>query len=243
MQFDVRNKFNIYIDFDGTITNIDVGEQMFVKFGDPEKCKNVIDEWIDGKTSSRTVWIELCKTVSDFNENDFDKFIDEVELDPYFLEFIEYCKSNNFAVTILSDGLDYYINKIASKNKFDDLKIFSNTLKVEKDKQLVPSFPFGDEECSNCANCKRNHILNSSSDDEINIYIGDGYSDTCAAQYCDYIFAKRSLLKYCEKNRIPYYPFNNFSDVKKIVEQLSAKRKIKKRHQASLKRRDAYMQG
>ena len=85
--------------------------------------------------------------------------------------------------------------------------------------------------------------MNSSRDDEINIYIGDGYSDTCAAQYCDYIFAKRSLLKYCEKNRIPYYPFNNFSDVKKIVGQLSAKRKIKKRHQASLKRRDAYMQG
>ncbi|MBK8945520.1 MAG: MtnX-like HAD-IB family phosphatase [Ignavibacteriae bacterium] len=238
-----NKKFNIYIDFDGTITNIDVGEHMFIKFGDPQKCQSVIDEWVDGKISSVKVWIELCKTVKNFNETEFDKFLDEVELDPYFLEFVEYCKTNNFSTTILSDGLDYYINKISKKYKFDDLKIFSNKLLINENNSLIPSFPYGDEECKDCANCKRNHILNSSSEEDINIYIGDGYSDTCAAQHCDYIFAKRSLLKYCEKNRIPYFPFNNFNDVLKIVTQLANKKKIKKRHQASLKRRDAFMQG
>lgn len=238
-----NKKFNIYIDFDGTITNIDVGEHMFIKFGDPKKCQSVIDEWVDGKISSVKVWIELCKTVKDFNETEFDLFLDEVELDPYFLEFIDFCKINNFSTTILSDGLDYYINKISQKYKFDDLKIYSNKLLIDENNSLIPSFPYGDEECKDCANCKRNHILNSSGEDDINIYIGDGYSDTCAAEYCDYIFAKRSLLKYCEKNRIPFYPFNTFNDVLKIVTQLANKKKIKKRHQASLKRRDAFMQG
>ena len=58
-----------------------------------------------------------------------------------------------------------------------------------------------------CANCKRNHILNSSSDDDITIYIGDGWSDTCAAEHCDFIFAKKSLLKYCEAKWISILPF------------------------------------
>ena len=45
------------------------------------------------------------------------------------------------------------------------------------------------------ANCKKNHIINHSSDDDITIYIGDGNSDKDAAQYCDFIFAKNDLLK------------------------------------------------
>jgi len=243
MQKSEKNNIKIYIDFDGTITQTDIGEHMFLKFGDPKKSQSIINEWISGKINSKTVWIELCKTVENFNKVEFNKFLETVEIDPYFLEFTEYCKKKEFPVVILSDGLDYYIDKITKKFHFEDLTLFSNKLSFDKDNNLIPSFPFTDEECTECANCKRNHILNSSDDDDITIYIGDGYSDTCAAEYCDYIFAKRSLLKFCEKNRVPYFPFKTFMDVQKIVEQLSSKKKIKKRHQASLKRRDAFMQG
>ena len=58
-----------------------------------------------------------------------------------------------------------------------------------------------------------------------------------------FIFAKRSLLKFCEQNGVPYYPFKTFADVQKIVEQLSSKKKVKKRHRALLKRKEAYCQG
>jgi 2-hydroxy-3-keto-5-methylthiopentenyl-1-phosphate phosphatase len=94
-----------------------------------------------------------------------------------------------------------------------------------------------------CANCKRNHILNSSGEEDITVYIGDGWSDTCAAEHCDIIFAKRSLLKYCEENGLPYHPFKTFSDVRKIMETIIAKKRVKKRQRATLKRKEAYMQG
>ncbi len=239
----ITRSFKIYIDFDGTITQTDIGEHMFLQFGDPVKSQQIIDEWLAGNINSKTVWIELCKTIKNWNEKEFDKFLDTMEIDPYFIEFIEYCEKNNHAVTILSDGLDYYINKIAGKYKFEYLPIFSNKLSFDQKGNLIPLFPYTDEECKECANCKRNHILNSSGDEDITIYIGDGYSDTCAAEHCDFIFAKRSLLKYCEKNGLPYFQFNTFKDVQKIVPQLANKKKIKKRHQAVLKRRDAYMQG
>ena len=235
--------FKIYIDFDGTITKRDIGEHMFLEFGDPIKSQEIIDEWVAGKINSKTVWRELCKTIKNFDDNKFDEFLDTMEIDDYFIDFLEYCDENDFPVTILSDGLDYYIDKIAKKFNFDHVPLFSNKLTFDENKNLIPTFPYTDEECKDCANCKRNHILNSSSDEDITIYIGDGYSDKCAAEHSDYIFAKKSLLKYCEQNGLPYFQFKDFEDVKKIVVQLANKKKIKKRHQASLKRRDAYMQG
>ena len=243
MKIENPTSFKIYIDFDGTITTKDIGEHMFLEFGDPEECKRIIENWLAGKLNSKEVWTQLCKTVSDFNEEKFDKFLESISIDPYFHKFIEYAHSKNFEVTILSDGLDYYINKVQTRENFDNLKLFCNKLVFSEDGDLVPQFPFTDEECEKCANCKRNHILDSSDDEDITIYIGDGWSDTCAAEHCDYIFAKRSLLKFCEQNGVPYYPFKTFADVQKIIEQLSSKKKVKKRHRALLKRKEAYCQG
>jgi 2-hydroxy-3-keto-5-methylthiopentenyl-1-phosphate phosphatase len=60
--------------------------------------------------------------------------------------------------------------------------------------------------------------------------------------YCDFVFAKDNLLKYCEKERIPFFPFKNFKDVQHIMMKLLSKKRLKKRHQAELKRREAYVQ-
>lgn len=235
--------FKIYIDFDGTITTKDVGEHMFLKFGEPEKCKTIISKWLDGELNSKEVWIQLCATIRNFDGSEFDEFLKNFSIDPYFNSFVEYSKNNEFPIQILSDGLDFYIDKIAKREKLTDLNFYCNKLTFDSKNNLIPLFPYTDEECDKCANCKRNHILNSSSDEDITIYIGDGWSDTCAAEHCDFIFAKRSLLKYCEQNGLPYFPFKTFADVQKIVEQLRLKKKIKKRHRAVLKRKEAYMQG
>ena len=243
MKITQPRKFKIYIDFDGTITTKDIGEHMFLEFGEPEKCKEIIGDWLKGNLNSKEVWVQLCETVKDFDQQKFEKFLETFEIDEYFHQFLEYSRYHEFDLMVLSDGLDYYIDKVSKREKFTDLQIFCNKLTIDKNNKLIPTFPHTDEECDKCANCKRNHILNSSDDEDITIYIGDGWSDTCAAEHCDFIFAKRSLLKYCEQNGLPYFPFNTFNDVQKIVEQLRTKKKIKKRHQALLKRKEAFMQG
>lgn len=243
MNLNNNKNFKIYIDFDGTITSRDIGEHMFLEFGDPEESRRIIKKWIDGKLTSKQVWINLCETVKNFDKEKFDDFLTEFEIDHYFKDFIEYTRLNSFDVSVLSDGLDYYINKISEREGFSDLNIYSNKLTFDDNNNLIPEFPYTDEECLQCANCKRNHILNSSSDEDITIYIGDGWSDTCAAEHCDFIFAKKSLLKYCESKGLPYFPFKNFNDVKNIIEQLKNRKKIKKRHRASLKRKEAYSRG
>lgn len=235
--------FKIFIDFDGTITVRDVGEEIFLQFGNPQRAKEIVRDWIDEKINSIKTWELLCKTVQNLDINKFNSFIDSMCISSTFKTFIDYCSLNDFQVWVLSDGLDYYINRILSREFMNNLIVYSNKLTFGANNELVPSFPFTDEECKFCANCKRNHILEHSSDDDFSVYIGDGYSDKCPAQFCDFIFAKNSLLKYCEKNRIMYFPFNDFNDIMKKLDELKNKKRLRKRHQAVLKRREIYMQG
>ncbi|MBZ0177678.1 MAG: MtnX-like HAD-IB family phosphatase [Melioribacteraceae bacterium] len=235
--------FKVFIDFDGTVTKTDVGEELFLRFGDPHKAKEIISLWMEDKITSVETWERLCETVENLNRDDLNKMIDEIEIDDYFHEFLNYCESNNIEVMILSDGLDYYIDRILTREKLSHLNFVSNKVEFGKNNEMLPSFPYTDEECSQCANCKRNHVIANSGDDEYSVYIGDGYSDKCPAQYCDFIFAKKSLLKYCEKNRISYFPYSSFADVLKIFKKLQSKKRLRKRHQAELKRKEVYAQG
>ncbi len=235
--------FKIFVDFDGTITRKDVGEHMFLEFGDPVAAREIIRIWEEGKITSVDTWTLLCKTVLGFDKIKFDDFLNTIEIDTSFIQFVEYCRINNFEVRILSDGLDYYINHILSGKGIDSVEVFSNILTINENNELVPSFPYRDEDCKLCANCKRNHILDSTGDDEYSFYIGDGLSDTCPAQYSDFVFAKGSLLKYCEKNSINFFPFQSFSEVQLKIEEFRSKKRIKRKLQPELKRKEIFQQG
>jgi 2,3-diketo-5-methylthio-1-phosphopentane phosphatase len=231
--------FKIFMDFDGTVTQQDVGEEVFRKFAEEEKVNIIIDDLLNDRISSRECWIKLCSAVPSVNINEFDDFIVSIPLDHSFVKFKDYCKNENIELYILSDGFDYYIDKIFEKNRINDLTVYSNHLEIVDDK-LIPSFPYYDEAIFSSANCKRNHIINHSSEEDFTVFIGDGNSDKDSIEYCDFIFAKDDLLKFCEKERITYFPFKNFDDVIKKLDELKGKKRLKKRLRAQLKRQQAY---
>lgn len=235
--------FKIFVDFDGTITKKDVGEHMFLEFGNPDTAREIIRLWINGEITSIDTWTLLCKTIPNLDKEKFQAFLDTIEIDDEFKAFVDYCSQYGFQVTILSDGLDYYINYILNRHGINSVKLYSNRLELDEANQLIPRFPYMDEECRLCANCKRNHILDSCGDDEYSFYVGDGLSDTCPAQYCDFVFAKNSLLKFCEKNGINFFPFRTFADVRERIEEFRNKKRIKRKLQPELKRREIFQQG
>ena len=141
---------------------------------------------------------------------------------------------------MLSDGFDYYIDRLFDKAGLAGIKYYSNKLFLDLKGKLSAEYPHYDADSPTSANCKKNHIINHSSDDDYTIYIGDGNSDKEAAQFCDFIFAKNGLLKFCSKERISFYPFKDFNDVKNKLKELIAKKNLRKRHQALLKRKAAY---
>jgi len=237
----MKKEFKIFTDFDGTISSIDVGENIFLKFGGEEPSKKIFNDLLNNKISPRDHWAALCKSVGKINQRELDSFIDSVEIDSAFKDFVRFCSDNKCEIFILSDGFDYYIKKILDKEGLGNLKYYANKLEISGSR-LVPSFPYFDIDSPESANCKRNHIINNSSEDDYTVFIGDGNSDRDAIQYCDFILAKNDLLRFCEKERISYFPFRNFNDVQKIMANLTSKKKLKKRYQAELKRREIYIQ-
>jgi 2,3-diketo-5-methylthio-1-phosphopentane phosphatase len=233
--------FKIFVDFDGTISKVDVGDSIFRKFADKEKVDGIITKLLNDEISAKQSWSSLCDIAGNINKDEFDKFINSIEIDKSFHELVDYSKVNNIELFVLSDGFDYYINRILGKENINSLTIYSNKLTINASGKLIPEFPYLDEGCTSSANCKRNHIINHSSDEDYTIFIGDGNSDKFTAEFCDFIFAKDDLLKYCERERITYFPFKDFHDIVIKVKQLASKKRLKKRHQAELKRREVYM--
>ncbi len=233
------SKLKIFVDFDGTITTEDVGDAIFREFGDLQVVEKIIDDLNNDRITSRQCWDMLCRCVEKVNEGELISFIDSKKIDSTFKSFINFCNNNNIELFILSDGFDFYIQRILSREGLSHLKYFANKLHIDGTK-LIPEYPFFDPEYPIAANPKQYHIINNSSDDDYTIYIGDGNSDKEASQYCDYIFAKNSLLKFCERERISYLPFNNFDDVTLRIKELLSKKRLKKKHQAQIKRKHAY---
>jgi 2,3-diketo-5-methylthio-1-phosphopentane phosphatase len=236
-----HQKFKIFIDFDGTITKEDVGESIFRNFGDKIKVDRIIDDLLNDRITAKQSWIELCNSVDQVEVSVLNDFIYRMEVDSGFHNMIRFCEDRNIQVFILSDGFDYYIDTILNREKLVGLKYFSNHLMISQQNKLIPEFPYYDSFCRNSANCKRNHILNNSSDEDFTVYIGDGNSDKDTALYCDIIFAKESLLRYCEKERVSFLPYKTFDDVIDKLSNILLRKNLKKRYQAVLKRREAYI--
>lgn len=240
MEMDKKN-FKVFVDFDGTITRKDVGEELFIEFGDREFAKKLIADWNNDLVEPRTGWKALCENVYHAKESAIIDFLSTIEIEQSFTRFVKHCKENEFELRIISDGFDFYIKSILQRENIGTIPFSSNVLTIS-DNKLIPSFPYSAEDCKCSANCKRNYVLKHSSDDDYSVYIGDGVSDRCPIQFCDFIFAKESLLKFCEINRITYFQFKDFDDVIKRLDELKNKKRLKKRHQALLKRKEVYTQ-
>ncbi len=237
------SKVRIFIDFDGTITRKDVGASMFLEYGDHDKIYKIVEDIRQLRIPAFEGWRRLFDAVPTLDFNNMSGFIDTFEIDTSFREFVQYCETRNCSLMILSDGFEFYIKQILQREGISSIPFYSNKIIKTPEGKFLPGFPYRDEECRRCANCKRNHILNHSADDDFTIYIGNGSSDTCPALYCDYIFAKDDLLKFCEKERVTFYPYRTFADIQKTLEQFFSRKRLKKRHQAVLKRNEVYRLG
>ena len=238
------HKLKIFSDFDGTVTIYDtwleVGDY-FIR--DKKKWAEVIKDFEELKIGARECFLAECGLIENFDLDKFNEIIDKQRIDPGFSEFKNFCDSNRFPVTILSEGMDYYIGRVLANHHLEILYYGNKFVLADDNKSFSLEFPNSDSECTRCGCSKRNLILNLTSDDEISVFIGDGFSDVCAVHYADIVFAKKSLASYCWKNNITYFDFQNFSDITKKLEKILQKKIIPHRQSAKLNRRDVFIRG
>ncbi len=230
---------NVFCDFDGTITKKDLGDEVFKIFGSFEPLHSQL---FAGEITISEYWHSVFATLRPgITAGDIRRFALEQETDAYFPQFAEWCRSAGIPLAVVSDGYDAYINPVLESIGLSGLKVYCNRMIFREGSSPEPFFTGATESCR-ClsASCKRNALLKDTPDEAILVYIGDGASDYCPAEHSDIVFAKKNLAAYCNKYRVPHYPFSTFFDIYKTMKDIVTKGKLKHRHQAALRRKNAY---
>lgn len=209
----------IVSDFDGTITDRD-GLYAFIQKYAKEGWEKIEQEWTEGKISSKECLIEEFKLVPNISPELIEEFIKTIKIDEYFKDFYQFLKDKSIDFYIVSDGVDYFIDKILAKYNVNNLNIISNHGEF-KNKSFEWTFPNDSKNCINNAGTCKCEVLSGLHKQYKKIcYIGDGVSDFCVADKADILFAKLKLLSYCKEKNIPFTEYSNFNDVKNKLENI-----------------------
>jgi 2,3-diketo-5-methylthio-1-phosphopentane phosphatase len=210
----------ILCDFDGTAAKHDVGNLLFRTFAG-DACFDIVQLWKNGEISSKECLQREC-AIATVSRAELAKFCDSQELAPYFPEFVAFCDSRHIPIDIVSDGLDFYVERILANHGLNQtVDFYCNKLHFSEQSRIGVSFPFYDLGCGRCANCKGYHVMAAKSDGLEVMYIGDGLSDRCGAQAADIVVAKRGrdLEQYCEAEEIDHHKFDHFGDVLDVLKR------------------------
>lgn len=206
-------EFQIFCDFDGTITKEDtIGK--FLKFFANDKWLDIEKLWKDGKIGSRECLKQQMELVRTLSKKESEDFFDSLEIDETFLDFYNEIKKRNIKFTIVSDGFDIFIYNVLKKYNIEGIKVFAN--KLEKiDGKFIPIYDDKYKLCKRKSGvCKCNVVEVERLEKHDLIYIGDGLSDVCVSSKMNKIYAKNYLAIYLSRNNIPYIRFNSFNDIK-----------------------------
>jgi 2,3-diketo-5-methylthio-1-phosphopentane phosphatase len=208
-------KMVFFIDFDGTVTDRDTCVAMTEAFA-RGNWQELELKWQKGEISTEECARETFK-LFDASELELKKFLlDNIKIDDHFITFAEFCRQKGHEIYILSDGYDFNIETILEKYGIRGIPYFANRLIIDG-RRFDIECTYSSSTCAQCGTCKAELVEKLKPENALSIYVGDGYSDICAAKKADVIFAKGVLLSHLRQNGIPTIAYNDFSDILKWV--------------------------
>jgi 2-hydroxy-3-keto-5-methylthiopentenyl-1-phosphate phosphatase len=209
----------VWIDFDGTITQKDTLDELINKYSVDNSWELIERQWQAGLLGSREC-LEKEFSLLKIPSAELERVIQDFRVDSGIHNLLQLLRDFNVPITILSDGIDIFIEQILYNNGISDILIRSNTM-LYKEPRLELKCPHNDPGCDvNAAHCKCSSISKLGDPHKRSIYIGDGHSDLCPARKADFIFAKNALAQCLNKEK---RPFVGFSDLLDVTSFLSAK--------------------
>lgn len=210
-------KIMILSDFDGTITTKDTLVAILNTYA--PKSWHKIEKLVKSERMGSKVALRKEFSLFYINKARYVSFLKrKINIDPAFKSFLKFIKKRKIKFLILSGGFSLNIRTLLKKYKIGNLPFYANRL-LFKNKKFEIIYPYPQNGCKKCGNCKRRHLLKFKKRGYYIIYIGDSTTDRCSIKEADLVFAKWDLAKYCRKRKIPYILYETFKDIRDYLKR------------------------
>jgi 2-hydroxy-3-keto-5-methylthiopentenyl-1-phosphate phosphatase len=211
---DGAESVTIVLDYDGTITETDLLQKIAFEFGDPEVVGELDRGLDEGRITLREEitgeYATVLAPLSDVLEWVFER----TRIRPGFHELLALARGRGWRVVVVSSGFHELIEPVFEREGIE-VELYANRVDPRPEGWVV-AWRY-DDRCEVCGqSCKRSVVERLAAGDEI-VYIGDGYSDRCAAEAADRAFAIGELADYLARRGVPFETFSDFYDVARAL--------------------------
>jgi HAD superfamily phosphoserine phosphatase-like hydrolase len=191
----------VVLDWDGTVTEVDGLHMIIEEFGDRELYARTESELGRELSLHEVIRIEMGALTLPL-EDAVAWVREHVTVRPGFRAFAE-----EHEPVILSSGFSELIEPVLEREGVS-LEVRANRLDVRAD-GWHPVWR-DEAQCAECGQaCKRGGLPSGSPV----VYVGDGYSDRCAALAANRVFAREGLARYLDQKGVEYEPFADFAQL------------------------------
>jgi 2-hydroxy-3-keto-5-methylthiopentenyl-1-phosphate phosphatase len=193
----------LVLDWDGTVTEVDTLHLVLEEFGDREIYARVEGALGDSMTLNEVIAAEF-QTVTTPLDDVVEWLFENARIRPGFAEL-----AREHRPLIVSSGFHETIEPLLAREGVRSaVELRANRLDPRPDGWRV--LFRANHSCDTCGEpCKRKDLAG---DGEV-VFVGDGYSDRCAALVADRVFARDGLAEWLAAQGVPFEPFTDFHEL------------------------------
>ncbi len=202
--------FQVFCDFDGTITDRDSIVFLTERFGaGGDFRRDIFGQLASGRiTVFEAIERELATVKISWTEAKT-ALLANVSVDPTFEAFVRWCRRLGFPVSVVSSGLEPVVSLFLAGL---DVPLYAHPVEIRD-----TGWVYRKRE-----DREKTVLLKAAAGQGEIVYAGDGASDLKALPYVDLLFAKHYLADYCESHQIQYFRFASFADIQSCLARLVA---------------------
>ena len=201
----------LVLDFDGTITERDMLAEIALVWGDPNVFRQVEDRLQEQRLSLHDVIRREFEPVRAPLADVVAWVLERVRIRPGLPELMALARARGWGLVVVSSGFRELIEPVLAREGLGDVELHANRVDANPSGWRAR---FRDEgSCRTCGEpCKRATVERLSRGGEV-VYVGDGYSDRCAAEAADLVFARDGLAAYLRERGLRYQSFDDFHEI------------------------------
>ncbi len=200
----------VVVDFDGTVTQQDTLADIVEAYA-PDAFVRAEEELQAGRISLRQcIQMEFEDIRADHDEV-VSWAIERTHVRAGFARFVRDARAAGHRVVVVSSGFEVVIRPVLEAEGVGDIELVAHDVRFSPEGTDVRFRPA--EVCDVCGEeCKRPVVRGLGATGPV-VYVGDGYSDRCAAMDAQRVFARAGLARFLDRVGVAYEPFEDFAGV------------------------------